>query len=118
MKDKIKYLAYSATTAALSAPAIVSAQFEKPGGTGLPESPTATGIIENVFFWILMLVGLLGVFGFAWAGILYLTAGGNDDQIKKAKKAMLNSAIGIVVALAGLVAINAAQNLLGGQTTF
>ena len=118
MKNKKKYVMYVVSAMILIIPTLALAQFQKPGGTGLPEAPSATGIIRNIMFWVLMIVGIGGVLGFAWAGILYLTAGGDDTKAGKAKKAMMNSLIGVVVALAGLVAINAAQNLLGNQKEF
>jgi len=67
--------------------------------------------------WILILVGVVGVIAFAIAGILYLTAAGDDERIKTAKKAMMFSIIGVIVALVGLVILQAAQGFLGGNNT-
>lgn len=98
----------------LTAPVVASAQLGTPTGTNLPES-TVSEIIIAVMDWLLYIVGFLGVIGFAIAGILYLTAAGDDDRISKAKNAMLYSIIGIIVAIAGLVVLQFAQNLLGGE---
>jgi hypothetical protein len=43
---------------------------------------------------------------------------GDETRMNKAKNAMLYSIIGIVVALAGLIALNFAQSLLGGEAKF
>lgn len=107
----------AATVMAMALPGMVRAQFAEPGGTNLPTG-SIYGIVENVMNWILGLVGILGVIGFAIAGILYLTAAGDDDRIKTAKNAMLYAIIGVVVALVGLVALRAAKGLLGGQSKF
>ena len=90
-----------------------------PAGTGLPGGGdvTITKIVTNIMNWILGLVGVLGVIGFAIAGILYLTAAGDDNRIQTAKNAMMYSIIGVVVALVGLVAIQAIEAMLGGTKT-
>ena len=117
MKNKIKLLAYSLSSAAMTAPALALAQFEQPGGTNLPVS-NVFDIIANIMFWLLAIVGIVGVIGFAIAGILYLTAAGDEGRIEIAKKAMLYSIIGVIVALAGLVALQFAEGLLNADERF
>ena len=117
MKSKIKKFAYSISSAALMMPALASAQLSTPSGTGLPSS-SVFGIVSNIMYWLLAVVGIVGVIGFAISGLLYLTAAGDDDKIGKAKSAMLYSIIGVIVALAGLVALQFAKGLLGAQSQF
>lgn len=114
MKSTIKKIAYGASSAALLLPALASAQFRQPGGTNLPNN-SIFNILRNGMQWLLGLVGIIGVIGFAIAGLMYLTAAGDEDRIKTAKSAMIYSIIGVIVALVGLVALSAAQGLLGGQ---
>ncbi|MFA6383644.1 MAG: hypothetical protein WCX17_04470 [Parcubacteria group bacterium] len=75
-------------------------------------------IIKGIMNWLLALVGILGVIGFAIAGILYLTAAGDEDRIKTAKSAMTYSIIGVIIALLGLVIIRAAASMIGGSSAF
>jgi hypothetical protein len=117
MKIKIKKLAYAAASLSLAAPIVCGAQFQKPSGTNLPDQGIFA-IITNIMNWLLLAVGVIGVIGFAIAGILYLTAAGDDTRIGTAKNAMMYSILGVVVALAGLVAINFASGLLGAQSKF
>ena len=117
MKNKIKLAVYSISSVALAMPVLASAQFTTPAGTGLPVN-SVFGIIANIMYWLLAIVGIIGVIGFAIAGILYLTAAGDETRIETAKKAMLFSIIGVVVALAGLVALQFASGILGGQSRF
>lgn len=118
MKNKIKKIAYAASSGLLLAPMAVLAQFNPPDGTNLPGG-TIFEIISNLMKWILALVGIIGVIGFAIAGIMYLTAAGDDDRISNAKKAMVMSIIGVIVALVGLVILQAVNTWLGGsETTF
>ena len=115
--DKMKKTAYALATVLAAAPALAFAQFQAPTGTNLP-SASITNIVTNIMNWLLMMVGILGVIGFVIAGILYLTAAGDDDMIGRAKKAMVYSIVGVLVALIGLVVIRAVQGLLGGSSSF
>lgn len=118
MKNKIKQMAYSMISMSLIlTPTLASAQLATPTGTGLPTS-SVMDIISNIMYWLLAIVGIVGVIGFAIAGILYLTAAGDETRIGQAKSAMLYSIIGVIVALAGLVALNFAKNMLGAEKGF
>jgi hypothetical protein len=117
MRNKVKSIVYTGASLALLVPALVGAQFKLPTGTDLP-SASIIDIITAVMQWLLTAVGIFGVIGFAIAGILYLTSAGDETKMGTAKNAMIYSIIGIIVALAGLVALVAVQKLLGGQNTF
>lgn len=117
MKNKIKNLGAAASVMAMALPALVHATYSEPAGTGLPAGSISSIIIAIMNF-LLTAIGIIGVIGFAIAGIMYLTAAGNDDMIKKAKTAMLMSIVGVIVALAGVVALRAARAMLGGSSSF
>lgn len=116
MKTQIKKIVSAVSVAALTAPVVALAQFQTPSGTSLP-SGTLVNIIKNLMQWLLALVGIIGVIGFAIAGILYLTAAGDEERIATAKNAMLYSIIGVIVALLGLVILQAVSTWLGGSST-
>lgn len=117
MKNKIKKAGYALASAALiSAPLATFAQFEKPGNTNLPGG-SIFEIIRQGMMWLLALVGIIGIIGFAIAGIMYLTSAGNETQIEKAKKAMLMAILGVIVALVGLVIMQAVEIWLGGRSS-
>jgi len=117
MKNKIKVIVYSISSVVLILPVLANAQFTAPSGTNLPQS-SIMNIVSNIMNWLLIIIGIVGVIGFAIAGILYLTAAGDEDRMGKAKNAMLYSIIGVIVALAGVVAINFAQHMLNAQKNF
>ncbi|MDO9231607.1 MAG: hypothetical protein Q7U36_03995 [bacterium] len=118
MKNKIKKTAYSMISMSLIlTPALASAQLATPAGTGLPVS-SLMDIISNIMYWLLAVVGIVGVIGFAIAGILYLTSAGDETRIGQAKSAMMYSILGVIVALAGLVALNFAKGMLGAEKGF
>lgn len=119
MKTKIKKIAFAAVSAGLIMPALALAQLNTSGlGTaaGVP-SGSITDIVTNIMKWLMYLVGILGVIGFAIAGVMYLTAAADEEQIDKAKKLMLAAITGVIVALLGLVILTAVKGMLGGQST-
>lgn len=116
MKTKIKNLTAAISVAVLTAPVVVMGQSWAPDA----DVPNASimDIVRNFMRWLLIIVGLLGVIGFAIAGVLYLTAAGDEKRIEQAKSAMLMSIVGIIVAMLGLVIMGAAYRFLNAQSGF
>ncbi len=121
MKNKTKKIALMALVSSVLSPLIASAQWSaglaNAQQSGLPWD-NISSIIGNIMFWLLSLVGVIAVIGFAISGIMYLTSAGDDTRMGNAKKAMMYSIIGVIVALSGLVVIWAANNMLGGLSNF
>ena len=84
---------------------------------GLPNARIYS-IITNILDWLLAIVGIVGIIGFVISGILYLTAVGDEKKIGDAKKAMLASIYGVIVALSGYVAIQAIDYMLRASSFF
>lgn len=120
--NKIKNAFYGATATVIAlAPAIASAQWmPSTAGTGTNlGSQSISAVLTTLMKGLLGLVGFLGIIGFVVSGILYLTAAGDEDQVDKAKKAMLYSIIGVIVALLGWIVITALSTwLASNKTTF
>jgi hypothetical protein len=113
MKNK-KIILSVVSSVLIALPSAVSlAAFQVPTGTSLPEG-SIKDIITNIMNWLLMMVGIIGVIGFAIAGILYLTSAGDESRAGTAKSAMLYSIIGVIVAIIGVVVIKAVNSMLGG----
>jgi len=55
--------------------------------------------IINVIKWALGLLGLAAVIMMIYGGFVWLTARGNQNQIDKAKRILINAAIGLVIVL-------------------
>lgn len=67
-----------------------------PTGTGIAASPI--WVLLNVFLNIAVaFVGIAAVGGLIYAGMMYSSAGDNQDRVKKAKTLMVNITIGLVV---------------------
>lgn len=72
----------------------------------IEDAPTIASILTNVLNFLLSIIGLLAIIALVVAGLLYLTAAGNEKQTALAKKAFFFSVIGIVVALGALVIVS------------
>jgi len=114
MKEKIKIAARFLVSSLFLIPVAALAQFQAPGNTNLPQS-SIFQIIQNIMLWLLGILGFVAVIGFVISGILYLVAAGDEDAQARAKRAMIYSITGVIVGLAGLVILYAAQRLLGAQ---
>jgi hypothetical protein len=64
---------------------------------GTTQLPAIIGSIINA---ALGLLGVVLVVLLIYGGFLWMTAGGNSDQVDKAKKMIINSVIGIIIVLA------------------
>lgn len=62
-------------------------------------STSATSLIGTIISAVLGLLGVLFLILTIYAGLLWMTAGGNTDNVKKAKSILLNSVIGLVIVL-------------------
>ncbi len=108
---KFKTALYSAFSLALvAAPTLASAQWDlgrqNAGASKLP-GDSILNIAGRTMNWLLAILGFIGIIGFVIAGILYLTAAGDEGRIEQAKSAMMYSIIGVIVALIGFVIIQA-----------
>lgn len=59
-----------------------------------------TSIVANIINAVLGLTGIVFVILVVYAGFLYLTAAGSEENVKKAKKLLTNSVIGIILIVA------------------
>ena len=72
-----------------------STAFGEQGGEGDLLTVRVAGIIKT----ILGFVGVIVVVLVVYAGFLWMTAGGNSDQVGKAKDWMINAIIGLAITL-------------------
>ncbi len=78
----------------LIAPAIFAAT-----GVGPTSLTGITKIMETIVNWFQAIVLILGVMMIVWAGLTWMTAGGNDDKLTEARKRFVWGLVGIGVAL-------------------
>jgi len=89
----------------LTGAAVVSAAVTAPTDlTGFSER-SVTEIIQNITNWIVGIVSLVAVLVIVIAGVMWATAGGNEDQQGKARKLLISGVIGLLIALAALAIV-------------
>jgi len=59
-----------------------------------------SGMIGQIIGFFLGFLGVAFLILALYAGILWMTAGGNEEQVTKARKWLINSVIGIIIILA------------------
>ncbi len=122
-----------AASAVLATPALTYAQFitggsDVSGGvsTGVLQSllkpfiPQSTGPLnlEQLFITVLNLIilvaGIIAILYLIWAGVQYITAGGDDEKAKKARAGIFNAVIGIVVIILSYAIIVYVSRIVNG----
>jgi hypothetical protein len=57
-------------------------------------------IIANIVRVVLGFVGIIFVILIIWAGLQWMTSGGNEEKIKSAKRNIVNATVGLIIVLA------------------
>lgn len=87
----------------------------QPGGTNVNGRGNTSSILNriasSVISIILTIAGVLAVFYLIYSGILYITAGGNAEQTKKARTGIINAIIGVVVIIAAFFIVRFATSV-------
>jgi hypothetical protein len=94
----------------------IGVQTLDPGQIDEPFNPfklALPGLVSKVLVNTMLLCGIVAIFMIVLNGFRYMTARGNDDQIKLAKSGLTWSLLGLVIILFAYVIISAIANLLG-----
>ena len=73
--------------------------------SAINDAKPVLGILSGVLNFLLSVIGVVGIIGVGISGFLYLTAAGDETQIRRAKQVGTTAAIGLVVALGALVLV-------------
>lgn len=74
--------------------------FRNSAGIPMGEKVTPAYAVGAVINAALSIIGVIFVVLMVYGGYLWMTAGGNEEQITKAKKLVINSTIGLAITLA------------------
>lgn len=89
-----------------------------PSNTGLADPSGGIAQILTTFLtWLLGIFGILALISFVVSGSMYLLAAGNDKMIERAKSTMVNSIIGVIIALSGFILIQAIDSALSASSS-
>jgi len=78
---------------------------------------SVTDFLTRIVNWILWLAAALALIYLIYGGVVYLTAGGNEDKAKAGKTTVLQAVIGIVIILFSLLIISWVRSILLHGTT-
>lgn len=67
--------------------------------------------VGNVIDNILVVAGVLAIIYFIYSGILFITAAGNPDKVKKGQQGLIYAAIGIAVVVLSYFIVTAVANM-------
>lgn len=100
-----------------------SGQFTEIGGVCFPAntglaSTSISGIITNLFYWLMGLFTTIAVIAFVISGIQYLTSAGDEDMMQVAKRNAKYSLLGVLIGLSGFVIVKAIAAALSGSYLF
>jgi len=100
----------------LAFPVLVLGVGETPGQE-VPEIVT-TGAeliaqINNITNWIFVALFAVATIFLIIAGFMFVTAGGNPEQVNKARQMLINALIGVAIALAARGAVAVVSSILG-----
>jgi len=90
--------AFAQTPTLLNAQEFLGQTAKETGFTQNPKEPTI--IIGNLINYLLTLLGIVFVGLILYGGFQWMTAGGNEEKIKKAKTTLTRAIIGLVIVLA------------------
>ena len=84
------------------------------GSTGsITGTDTLVGTIMGLVNWVAWFVGLMAVLMGLYAGILFITAGGNAETVTKARNILLYAIVGIAVAILAFSLVTISQSVFG-----
>ena len=75
-------------------------------GVGIIEEGNIIQTIIFIIRYVLIFAGILALFAFIWAGVLYITTFMNEENTETAKKVMMYAAIGILLIIFSWVIVD------------
>lgn len=90
----------------------VFAAVTPPGGLGNLSGESVEDIIKNIVNWIAGIAALISALIIVIAGVMWATAGGDEEKQGKARKMLISGIVGLIIALAALAIVTVATTLL------
>ncbi|MEI8096559.1 MAG: hypothetical protein WCG73_00415 [Candidatus Moraniibacteriota bacterium] len=69
----------------------------------ISDAPKISSLLLNILNFLLSIIGISGIIGLVISGVMYLTAGGNEERMRSAKNMIIASVTGMVIALGSLM---------------
>lgn len=76
----------------------------------ITDAKPVTALLGSVLNFLLSVAGVIGIIGLVISGVWYMTAGGDENRVRLAKRMAIASVIGIVVVVGALVMVTQIVN--------
>lgn len=96
----------------LAAPVLVLAYEAAP--TIIETGEDLEELIATIGNWIFTILLAIAAIFLIMAGFFFITAGGNPEQVNKARQMLINALIGVAVGLGARGLVEVIRNILGG----
>lgn len=83
-----------------------------PFSGGFANQSTLSGLITTILNFVLMLAGIIAVVFIIIGGYRYMTAGGNEENAEKGRKALVNAIIGLLIVILAFTIVQVVSNAL------
>jgi hypothetical protein len=94
------------------------AQVVNTGGVSIPNpvnTNTFEGLVQNIAKWFYMIMTPVAVIVILYAAFLFLTSAGDEEKVRRAKRALTYAVVGIAIILIGAGFITLVKSLLGAS---
>jgi len=105
-----KFLPYLAVALLLIVPFVVSAEVER----GALTKADIASLAQTIADWLYIIGFAVALVIIVVGGIMYMTAGGDEDKVGKAKKLIVSGLIGAAIVLLAGVILDTLESILGG----
>lgn len=111
---KMRKIFSGLVSSAVLLPAVAFAQINIDNASeAFDNTGNITEFMVTAIKYALFFIGFLAVMAIIAAGIMYVSSGGDKENIDKAKKILIFAIIGLVVALLGYVLVNTIVQIMG-----
>ncbi len=70
-------------------------------------------ILQTLIKWFMSIIATVALISLLYAGFMYITSQGDENQLEKAKMLMLHSIIGIIIIGLSAIIVNVVINVVG-----
>lgn len=81
--------------------------------TTKPGITDAASLLATVITWLLGFAGALAVVAIIYSGIMYMTAGGDQEKALKARKNLLWAILGVIIVFLSYAIVRSIGNIIG-----
>lgn len=94
---------------------------ETPTGGTIGQGPDTMAkivtMIENVAKWFTIVILMVAIIMLLYAGLLWMTAGGDEEKIKSARTTFIYALVGIFTAILAWTIVSVVKSVIGVTTT-